>query len=116
VTVVVTGSRDWKDAERVKTRIKALPHGTLLVHGGARGVDTIAGKAAKAHCTVRVVHADWETYGKAAGPIRNERMLREYKPDLAIAFIRNNSRGATHCANRAMKLGIKVELHRESGS
>jgi hypothetical protein len=31
-----------------------------------------------------VCHADWETHGRAAGPIRNEKMLT-WKPDLVVA-------------------------------
>ena len=30
--------------------------------------------------------ADWDKFGRAAGPIRNAQMLREGKPDLVVAF------------------------------
>ena len=30
--------------------------------------------------------ADWQKYGRAAGPIRNKQMLDEGSPDLVIAF------------------------------
>jgi hypothetical protein len=30
--------------------------------------------------------ANWKVYGRAAGPIRNMKMLLEGKPDLVVAF------------------------------
>ena len=35
---------------------------------------------------VMAVPADWDKYGKAAGPIRNRHMFRLGKPDLVLAF------------------------------
>jgi hypothetical protein len=29
---------------------------------------------------------DWKTHGKAGGPIRNQMMLDDYKPQVVIAF------------------------------
>ena len=53
--------------------------------------------------------ADWDTYGKQAGFIRNIQMLDE-KPDLVIAFQKNASRGTQHTINEARKRGIPVEV------
>src|SRR5690606_3743671 len=47
--------------------------------------------------------ADWDTYGKSAGHIRNQQMLDEGKPDLVIAFPTNKSRGTYDMINRAKK-------------
>jgi hypothetical protein len=33
-----------------------------------------------------VYEADWISLGRKAGPIRNQRMLEEGKPDLVMAF------------------------------
>ena len=51
-------------------------------------------------------HADWKKLGKAAGPIRNERMRDEAKPDLIVAFPGGNgTRGMVRLAYAA---GIEV--------
>lgn len=54
--------------------------------------------------------ADWKRYGKAAGPIRNQQMIDEGKPDLVLAFHENinESRGTKDMVARARGIGIKV--------
>ena len=58
-----------------------------VVHGGARGADTYAGEWAdeREGIVVEVYPADWNTHGKAAGPIRN-RQVAETRPDFAVFF------------------------------
>ena len=50
--------------------------------------------------------ANWNKYGKSAGPIRNVEMLE--LADALIVIINNNSRGSTHMLNIALKKGIPV--------
>lgn len=54
--------------------------------------------------------ADWEKHGKAAGPIRNQQMLTEGKPDIVVAFSDNlsNSKGTADMCRRAHKAGLPV--------
>ncbi len=53
----------------------------VIIHGAAPGADYLAGKYAELCCIpVAVYPADWDRYGKAAGMIRNRRMLLEGKP------------------------------------
>ncbi len=51
-------------------------------------------------------HAEWMKYGKAAGPIRNARMLAEGKPDLVVAF--PGGRGTADMLRRVREAGIEV--------
>ena len=50
--------------------------------------------------------ADWETHGKAAGPIRNAFMLSEHQPDLVVTF--SGARGTADMKKRARAAGIEV--------
>lgn len=115
--VLVTGSRDWDDREAVRDALDAVlaEHPAVVVVHGA--CPTGADEQAVAWvldrwtwtdgCDVR--HnphpADWAAHGRAAGFRRNAEMVRS-GADLCLAFIRNGSRGATHCASLAEKAGI----------
>lgn len=50
--------------------------------------------------------ANWTRDGKAAGPIRNQRMIDEGKPDLVVAF--PGGRGTADMVRRAKAAGVKV--------
>lgn len=115
--ILITGSRDW-DVPSVMAQalLSAIPPrtalSTVVVHGGAKGADTLAGVMARVLSAQVEVHpADWTQHGKAAGPIRNKHMV-SLGADLCLAFIKNDSRGATHCAELAEKAGIPVKYFR----
>jgi uncharacterized protein (DUF779 family) len=57
-------------------------------------------------CEFVRVPALWHAFGNTAGFVRNEFMVDALKPHMAIAFIHNKSRGATHCAEYATKKGV----------
>lgn len=77
-----------------------------IIVGGARGADTIAQQVAEnLGISVKVVKAEWDKYGKSAGPIRNQKML-EMEPDLVIAFMRGKTKGTMDMIKRAREAGI----------
>ena len=53
-----------------------------------------------------VFPAEWDKYGVSAGPIRNQKMIDEGKPDLVFAF--PGGRGTTDMIRRAAVAGIRV--------
>jgi YspA, cpYpsA-related SLOG family len=114
--VLVTGSRDWWDWEAVFGTLADLArehHGqVVVVHGAAHsGADHFADMAARSLGLTPEPHpADWATHNRRAGPIRNAEMVA-LGADLCLAFIRNGSRGATHCAGLAEKAGIPVKRY-----
>ena len=120
--ILVTGSRNWTDKVTIAQAIREAwlvagrPYGVTVVHGGARGADYIAGVYAKRLGFSVEVHAlddaAWNKYGKAAGPIRNKEMV-DLGADVCLAFIKNESAGATHCAELAQKAGIPTHIWRE---
>ena len=88
--VLVCGGRDYGDRAALFAaldRLHAERRFTMLIAGGARGADTLAAEWANSRgVPAEIYMADWKRQGRAAGPIRNERMLREGKPDLVVAF------------------------------
>ena len=74
-----------------------------IINGGASGADEISSKFAIANgITLKQFPADWQLYGRRAGPIRNEQMIRE-KPDIVVAF--KGGAGTADMCNRALKTG-----------
>ncbi|HXH87246.1 MAG TPA: SLOG family protein [Gaiellaceae bacterium] len=112
--VLVCGSRRFADPFRVSlaidARMRALPKRAAVIHGAAQGADRIAAEAAhRCGHTVKSFPADWKTYGKRAGFVRNREMLDQH-PDLVIAFWDGQSRGTAHTINTAKARGIPVEV------
>jgi hypothetical protein len=112
VVVLVCGSRFYADYDKVVDYLKSIEVSQLLA-GGCRGADTLAVRAARAlGYPFLEFPADWQKFGKAAGPIRNQRMLDEGKPDLVVAFHENlsQSKGTSDMIRRAIKKGLPVWL------
>lgn len=88
--VLVCGGRDFHDYGllcRAMDRAVERWGISVLIHGAARGADSLADQwAKKCGIPVEVYPADWETYKRAAGMIRNRQMLIDGRPDLVIAF------------------------------
>lgn len=111
--VIVTGSRDWVDRKAVEARLLALHdlHGNdlVVVHGDCpTGADRIAKEFCEQMGITQDPHpADWDTHGKAAGPIRNKKMV-DLGADLVLAFPLGVSRGTRGCMGLAKNAGIKV--------
>lgn len=110
--VLICGSRDWSDREKIDNRIKALPEDATVITGGARGADMMAASCAsdRGH-RVEIFSAQWQKHGRAAGPIRNRLML-DSGVDLVIAFPQGESRGTRDTITEARRRGISVEVHR----
>lgn len=84
-----------------------LPNVTII-SGAARGVDTAAVDWAVVNwCPFIEYPADWKKYGGAAGPIRNQQMLDEGKPDLVVAF--PGGSGTADMVRRARAAGVPVK-------
>lgn len=109
--VLICGSREWPHPEDVEMRIAQLPAGTVVIHGGARGVDRCAHEiATQLGLHTAEVRPLWDHFGKQAGPIRNAVML-DLQPDLVIAFQHNGSSGTQGTIDEAKRRGIPVEVH-----
>ena len=107
-SVIVCGGRDYADRVRVHEvlSLHIPPHATVI-HGGARGADTLAGEWADANgFRSRVYLARWQKEGKAAGVLRNQRMLEQERPVLVVAF--PGGKGTKDMVARAKAAGVPV--------
>ena len=109
--ILICGDRHWKDRKTIFDTLRPYAQDNpTIIHGGATGADTIAGKAARAYGLKIIQHrAKWDEHGRAAGPIRNKKMLAEH-PDLVLAFHNDidGSKGTLHMVSIARDAGIKV--------
>ncbi len=109
--VLVCGGRNFNDLGMVWGQLDAF-HAlagpiTLLIHGAAPGADTLGAKwALSNNVEIAVYPAEWKRLGKSAGPIRNQRMIDEGRPDRVIAF--PGGAGTADMVRRAKSSNVPV--------
>lgn len=117
--ILVTGSRivsaDAFELIYYTLRAYRLHFGNrpfVIVHGGARGTDSVAAQwASETQGVEPEPHpADWNLHGKAAGPIRNQEMV-DLGADICLAFPSGGSIGTWDCLKRAALAGIPGRVH-----
>lgn len=126
--ILVCGGRDFgikhKEYEFIHRKLHQIvedygrnkPIIPIIIVGGARGADTAAEDWAVMNwCAYEKYPADWVRHGKAAGVIRNRKMLMEGKPVLVVAF--PGGKGTANMAGQARVAGIPVmEIEYEMGT
>jgi YspA, cpYpsA-related SLOG family len=115
--ILVTGSRTWDDAGVIAGVLaEHYRPGAVLVSGACpRGADALAEEYWQLLGGLVERHpADWGRFGKRAGFRRNAEMVNT-GADMCVAFIRDESRGASHCAGLARAAGIPVRLFTHDG-
>lgn len=109
--LLVCGGRDYGDVGKVYDTLDEVHAGSagpisLVIEGGATGADALARKWAKdRRVPVRTYKAHWTKHGNAAGPIRNQLMIDDGKPNAVIAF--PGGHGTADMVLRAKAAGLK---------
>ena len=108
--VIVCGGRDYTNRKAVRDTLEKVKrkHGPFVViHGCARGADTLAGQeAAKMELGIMEFPAEWNKYGKRAGYVRNKQMLYQGKANAVVAF--DGGRGTAMMVKLAKDANVPV--------
>jgi hypothetical protein len=109
---IIAGSRTFTDYAVLLDAIAAAPWTiTEVVSGTARGVDALGERYARENqLPLHRFAAQWDLYGKAAGPIRNSEMVRSAQA--LIALWDGRSRGTRNMIETARRSGLKVYVHK----
>lgn len=113
--VLITGSREFSDEALMRSVFLRLRrefgHFSVLV-GDARGADSIAFNLChEFFVPCRVFVARWDQFGKRAGLVRNESMVRSLSSHaVCCAFFVPGVRcsGTSHCSSAAARSGVSV--------
>lgn len=113
LVVIVCGGRDFTAPTFVRRALDGFHSRSpiaMLIHGGARGADSLAATwAADKKIQVAAFPADWDGDGKRAGPVRNARMLAfllEQSERAVVAF--PGGTGTAHMMKIAKSYGVPV--------
>ena len=108
--ILVCGGRDFDNQALlfgVLDMLAEQSHVFTIIQGGADGADRLARMWCHTRlCRMENYPADWRNHGKAAGPIRNQKMLDEGKPTKVVAF--PGGRGTADMVRRAKAAGVPV--------
>ncbi len=105
--VAVIGSRCEEDGLADLIRDHLPPYTTEIVSGGAKGVDQVARAVAKElGIPLTEFLPDYETYGKRAPLVRNDRIV-DYA-DMVLAFWDGDSHGTQYVIGECLKRGKRV--------
>lgn len=115
MNIAVIGSRDFPQLDSVAAYVRGLPSGTVVISGGARGVDRVAASAARsAGHAVREFRPDWDRHGKSAGFKRNAQIVEA--ADRLVAFWDGKSRGTADTIKKARQADLHITVIRPDGS
>ena len=104
--IIIAGCRYFNDYSKVEKEVMNYIGPFIgkidieIISGGATGADALG--------DLKIIPADWKTYGRSAGPRRNEQMARI--AGTLIAFWDGKSRGTKNMIDTARKLGLRVKV------
>ena len=113
--IVVAGCRNYNNFAEAKQYIDFCisnlrkEHEIIFVSGGCSGADMLGERYAKENGFKIERHpAEWEKYGKSAGPNRNKKMAEI--GDYVICFWDGKSRGTKSMINFTKQMGKPIKI------
>lgn len=111
--LIIAGSRTFYNIELLELEVKRFVvenkiERPTIISGHAQGADMLGEQFAQKHkLNLEIFPADWDQYGKRAGPIRNEEMAK-YASHL-IAFF-SGSRGTKNMIETAYRYKLITKI------
>ena len=113
--IVIAGNREYNNYTQAKEELEAClleiqnEYDIIVLSGGCRGADLIGERYAREKgYKVEKYPADWQKYGRSAGPKRNEEMAKI--SDLVICFWDGKSRGTKSMIGYAKKYNTPIKV------
>ena len=111
--VAIGGCRYYTDYKLFKSCLdeilKDQKDEIIIISGHCSGVDLMAERyAAESGLKAEIFYPEWEKYGRAAGPIRNKKMVEA--ANIVIAFWDGKSKGTESVIRYCEKTGKKCEI------
>lgn len=115
--LAIVGSRNFHDYDSFLKNVNevliswnvSLYHFDEIVSGGASGTDTLAEKLSTTYnITMKIFPAEWNIYGRAAGPTRNSQIVNY--SDFMIAFVAKDSVGTLDSIRKAQQKRIPLVI------
>ena len=114
--IIVCGYREFFDYDFVKRKLdkilseKRKTHTIVIVSGGCRGADKLGEKYSfENDDELEIYKAEWDVYGKKAGPVRNTKMSEI--SDACVAFVCKKSKGTFDMIRKMKRLGKPVRVY-----
>lgn len=105
--IAVIGSRTFYDYELLKKTLDEFTDIDTIVSGGAQGADKLGERYAEENKLETLIFIpDWNKYGKRAGFIRNEDIVKN--ADKVVAFWDGVSKGTLSSINIAKKYDKEI--------
>lgn len=109
--IAVTGGRNFSDRERLNKVLREIDPSVLYVGDCPTGADLFAREWTSGKNIVRhIFYADWKEHGRAAGPIRNQKMIEALlrMADMPILVAFPGGRGTADCIRQARLKKIMI--------
>ena len=108
--IAIIGSRDFNDYGLLTETLEHLKSNvTQVISGAARGADSLGEQWAKENQIDTLISpANWTLYGKRAGFVRNEDIIKNC--DFCIAFWDGKSKGTNHMIDLAKRYELKITV------
>ena len=110
--ILICGSREDFDPERAKQHLEEFikkHRNDSFIHGGARGIDSIANDILKSmNLQVKVYLPDYQSYGNQAPLVRDRQMAMDC--NMVVAFWNFKSRGTKYTIDYAKSHSVPVEI------
>ena len=110
--VIIAGSRNFNDYEILKKKLNAILKNqkeVTIISGTANGADKMGEwYANENHLKLEQYPAMWDLFGKKAGYMRNEEMVKV--ADAAIVFWDGKSKGSKHMIDISKKYNLKLRI------